>query len=331
MPGVGRRTAEAVVAALQPAAADRRVPAFDPVTGEVRRVSGPLRARRGHRPVRRRPLDRGQVPGGPRLVRRRQPAAGAARARWSSWAPAVAGRGRPDRRGRRRPQPGVLRRPARRRWPSWAGTACRPRRAVPRGLRRGAGPAVRERPPAAPAAGRRAAGRRHRARAGAAARPARRAPTSSSTPACSTCTSCGPRSSRPSARAARRHRAAPDRPVLRLQVRPAGRRRPRGRLPLPAQPALGAGAAAADRPGPEPSATTCSAQPTARRSSWTAPRGCCGCWSTATCGRASATPCSPSAAPAASTAASRWPSSSPAGCPGPASTSPVVHRDLGRE
>ena len=34
---------------------------------------------------------------------------------------------------------------------------------------------------------------------------------------------------------------------LRLQVRPAGRRRPGGRLPLPAQPALGARAAPADR------------------------------------------------------------------------------------
>jgi excinuclease ABC subunit C len=36
VPGVGRRTAEAVIASLQPAAAaDVAVPAFDPETGEV--------------------------------------------------------------------------------------------------------------------------------------------------------------------------------------------------------------------------------------------------------------------------------------------------------
>ena len=74
-------------------------------------------------------------------------------------------------------------------------------------------------------------------------------PTSSSTPATSTSTSCAPRS---------RHAfAGTDDPALqatrdlvRLQVRPAGRRRPGGRLPLPAEPALGAGAATADRAGP---------------------------------------------------------------------------------
>ena len=51
----------------------------------------------------------------------------------------------------------------------------------------------------------------------------------------------------------RRHgRTGParDAGVVRLQVRPAGRRRPRGGLPVPAQPALGARAAAADRPRP---------------------------------------------------------------------------------
>ena len=45
-------------------------------------------------------------------------------------------------------------------------------------------------------------------------------------------------------------RAARHRHLLRLQVRTAGRRRPRRRLPVPAQPALGARAAAAHRPGP---------------------------------------------------------------------------------
>ncbi len=45
-----------------------------------------------------------------------------------------------------------------------------------------------------------------------------------------------------------RARAARDGHVVRLQVRPAGRRRPGRRLPVPAQPALGPGAAAAQRP-----------------------------------------------------------------------------------
>ena len=42
---------------------------------------------------------------------------------------------------------------------------------------------------------------------------------------------------------------ARDGDVVRLQVRPAGRRRPGRRLPVPAQPALGPRAAAADRAG----------------------------------------------------------------------------------
>ena len=63
-------------------------------------------------------------------------------------------------------------------------------------VRRRAGAPVRERPPAAPAAGRRPAGRRHRARAGAAARPARRGrPGHRHQPTCP-CTSCAARSSR---------------------------------------------------------------------------------------------------------------------------------------
>ena len=69
------------------------------------------------------------------------------------------------------------------------------------------------------------------------------------------------RSSRPSATAATRRRAAADGAVVRLQARAAGRRRPRARRALPAQPALGARAAAADRPATRPCATTCSASP----------------------------------------------------------------------
>ena len=68
------------------------------------------------------------VPGGPRLVRRRQPAAalladaGRARRRRASQ-----GDVDPDRRRGRRPQPGLLRRPAGRRWPSCASAGSRPR------------------------------------------------------------------------------------------------------------------------------------------------------------------------------------------------------------
>ena len=46
------------------------------------------------------------------------------------------------------------------------------------------------------------------------------------------------------------HRAAGQRRVVRLQVRPAGGRRHGGGLPVPAEPALGTRAGAADRPGP---------------------------------------------------------------------------------
>ena len=137
----------------------------------------------------------------------------------------------------------VIRRPGRAR--------AAPARAVPRGPRRGAGPPLRERPAGPPAAGRRPAGRRHRRRAGAAARAARRGRP-------------GDRHQRPlGARAAAGDREAftaggglDGRPALRatrglvrLQVRPAGRRRPRRRRPVPAQPALDPRAARADRPG----------------------------------------------------------------------------------
>ena len=63
------------------------------------------------------------------------------------------------------------------------------------------------------------------------------------------------RAARPAARAVRRRttprrRAADQHRVVRLQARAADRRRPRVRLPLPAQPALGRGAAPA--PGTDP-------------------------------------------------------------------------------
>ena len=102
------------------------------------------------------------------------------------------------------------------------------------------------------------------------------------------------------------------------------------RLPLPAQPALGARAAAADRPGPggprlrpgPAGARPSSSTPTSRSSTWSA---------RATCARASATRRSPSAAPAASTARSPWPRSSAARLAAGGVDATVVHRDLGRE
>ena len=59
--------------------------------------------------------------------------------------------------------------------------------------------------------------------------------------------------------------AAAEHRVVRLQVRAAGGRGPGRRLPVPAEPALGARAAAADRPGRRRCATTCS--PSRRRRS----------------------------------------------------------------
>ena len=132
-------------------------------------------------------------------------------------------------------------------------------------------------------------------------------------------------------RGARSLRAARDGHVVRLQVRPAGRRRPGRRLPLPAQPALGARAAAAQRAATTPVRDYVLAQPgadgvprrlraAARRSS--AP---------ATSARASGTRRSPSAAPAASTARSRWPRSCARRLTDAGVDAAVVHRDLGRE
>ena len=125
-------------------------------------------------------------------------------------------------------------------------------------------------------------------------------------------------------------RPARDGHLVRLQVRPPRRRRPRAGLPVPAQPALGARAAADDRPGgagerlrPESGR----ARSSSSTSSWR-----CSTWSRPDTGaRASATPRSPSAARAASTG--RWPSPrrSPAGWAKQGLDISIVHRDLGRE
>ena len=85
------------------------------------------------------------------------------------------------------------------------------------------------------------------------------------------------------------------------------RRRPRVRLPLPAQPALGRRAAPAPRHRRAACATTCSSSPRPRRSS-TSSSGCSRCCSPRTCARARRTCRSASAAPAAGTAASSSPS-----------------------
>ena len=73
-------------------------------------------------------------------------------------------RGPAHRDGARRAQPGVLHRPGRR-GPGAAGARLLAAGALRRRRRRGADPAVRERAPVAPAAGRRPARRRHRGRA----------------------------------------------------------------------------------------------------------------------------------------------------------------------
>ena len=132
-----------------------------------------------------------------------------------------------------------------------------PAGALPRGHRRGAGPPVRERAPAAPAAGRAAgcstASPRERDAAAATCAPR---PTWSSTPPASTCTS-SPARSTPLFGGEDGPALRVDGDVVRLQVRPAARRRLRRRHALPAQPVLGARAAPAHRPGRRGRATTC--------------------------------------------------------------------------
>ena len=92
--------------------------------------------------------------------------------------------------------------------------------------------------------------------------------------------------------------------VLRLQVRPADRRRPRARLPLPAEPVLRRGAAAA-RSGTDPAVADYVLE-REETQEFLAPRrwGCSTSRCRATSARARAISRSPSAAPAGATA--RW-------------------------
>ena len=121
-------------------------------------------------------------------------------------------------------------------------------RPVPRRRRRRARAPLRGEPPPAPAVATPTASPTASRSERVLARAARRArPTSSSTRRRSTCTSCATGCASCSREQRRRRRAADQRRVVRLQARPAARRRPRVRLPLPPEPALGRGAAAAHR------------------------------------------------------------------------------------
>ena len=135
-------------------------------------------------------------------------------------------------------------------------------------------------------------------------------------------------------RAVQRNRpggAAAERHELRLQVRAAGGRQLRGRRPLHPQPALGAAAAPAHRPGQGRQRLRAGGRGrqqlrgTLRAGAGTRP-------GRATGAKTSTTPPSPSAAPAASTARSPSPWNSPGGWPSiPRVTVTTTHRDLGRE
>ena len=248
-------------------------------------------AERGHpragdhlRHVRRRPQHGRQVSGGPRLVRRRQPAARADPHDGGARRPLAGQRG-PDRRRRRRPRPPLLRRPPRvPRRPG--GQAGHPADRLPGVLRRRPGAPLRVGAPPAPAPGRRPHRRRHRRRARAAARAARRR-----RPGHRHLQPERARAARQDGRPVRRRRgarAAGHGHVVRLQVRPAGRRRPGRRLPLPAQPALGPGAAPLHRPQRGGARTTSSTSP-APRSSSTGTPSCSSSSPPATAARASGT------------------------------------------
>ena len=86
-------------------------------------------------------------------------------------------------------------------------------------------------------------------------------PTSSSTPATSTSTSSATASLDLFARDDRSRRMQTSVVSLRVQARPPARRRPRLRLPLPPEPPLGRRAAPPDRPRRAGAATTSSASP----------------------------------------------------------------------
>ena len=250
VPGIGRRTAEAVQAAIAEPADPRRDPGrvgdgVDDRTAGAGRARHAPHGRGRHRRGRpgglvtvdaadgatapHAPAGRARPRGGgdpaARGRRRHRACPGPARtAPAGSWRTSagsssttcprrcccrwceLGARGRPPplRRRRRRPQPGVLQRPAGGDPGPVRGGPPAPGRLRAR-PRRGPGPPLRVQPPRAPAAGQRHPDRRHlgRARRCSPGSPAR--PTSGSTPATSTCTSCGPRWRTPSpARAGRR-------------------------------------------------------------------------------------------------------------------------------
>ena len=241
---------------------------------ERRRPRAPLglppsaRPRDHHRAVRRGPQHRREVPRGPRLVRRRQLAAGAAvddgRARRCVRAARSAGSRSSSTcvAGRSSPTCATT-------WTRCRNSASHPRRAVPRGRRRRADPPVRaasaDRIRCKPRGGSWTASTAER---GCCCPNCAARPTSCSTPPTSTSTSCAPRSTRRSASRVEIGYTA-DGALVRLQVRPAAGRRRRGRLPVPAESRTGSGACCARSPArTRKSATTCSVS-RARRSSWT--------------------------------------------------------------
>ena len=194
VPGIGRSLASAVVSRLalrraRPGASRERCTTGRSarMTADERAPSRPADSRRGptcrpdrhrHRDERRRPQHDRQRPRGPRLVRRRQPAAAAA----PRISPSSTTRPAPATPRRTIHQVAVVVDVRSRRVFADLADAIergrdrgeRPRVVFLDADRRGARPPVRERPPPAPAAGRRPAARRHPARARAAPRPALR-------------------------------------------------------------------------------------------------------------------------------------------------------------
>ena len=168
------------------------------------------------------------------------------------------------------------------------------------------------------------------ARAGAAARTCAARPTSSSTPR-----DLNVHELRVEVEKAfggeRRPGAAGDRAVLRLQVRPAGRRRPGASTAASCRTRTGCPSCARSPGSTRRSRTTSSSR--RRRPQLLERYGeVLRLVAARLRARGQALPDrSRSAAPAASTAASPWPRSSAGCCAPTASTSSVVHRDLGRE
>ena len=183
---------------------------------------------------------------------------------------------------------------------------------------------------AASAAGRRAADRRHRRASASCCATCAARPTSCSTPATSTCTSCARRSPR---RSATRRR-----PALHATVMSFGYK-----YGLPVDADIVVDCRLLPNPHWVPElrpltglrrrrcATTCFAQDGAREFVDALRRPAATATRRATPARASTTRRSPSAAPAASTAASRSPRSWPRRLRADGVDVSVVHRDLGRE